>query len=127
MLGRIKHPCVVQMLDAYEDLGSNITNDIGADGQRQLHIVMELLPETLHAVIGVLDGQARDPQVTAELNTICVWQRRLDAGRLDWPLEERAWSTALNRGRGRGPIRHLHLLADRLGWLPEPGGWRRAI
>eukprot|EP00971_Amphidinium_carterae_P002262 44680-Amphidinium_carterae.2 len=29
------------------------------------------------------------PQVTAVLNTIRIWQRCLDAGQLEWPLEER--------------------------------------
>eukprot|EP00971_Amphidinium_carterae_P086028 1701838-Amphidinium_carterae.1 len=67
-------------------------------------------------------GPAGDPQVTADLNTTRIWQRRLDAGRLDWPLEERAWTTALDRGRERGPMRHLRLLADRLGWTTRPGG-----
>eukprot|EP00971_Amphidinium_carterae_P008420 166127-Amphidinium_carterae.1 len=28
-------------------------------------------------------GPAGDPQVTADLNTMRIWQRRLDAGRLD--------------------------------------------
>eukprot|EP00971_Amphidinium_carterae_P093920 1858619-Amphidinium_carterae.4 len=27
---------------------------------------------------------------------------------------------------GGGPIRHLRLLADRLGWVPMPGGWQLA-
>eukprot|EP00971_Amphidinium_carterae_P003897 77513-Amphidinium_carterae.2 len=29
----------------------------------------------------------------------------------------------LNRGKGHGPVRHLRLLADRLGWIFQPGGW----
>eukprot|EP00971_Amphidinium_carterae_P337250 6473971-Amphidinium_carterae.5 len=33
-----------------------------------------------------------------------------------------SWDTALERGHGRGPIRHLRLLADRLGWVPRIGG-----
>eukprot|EP00971_Amphidinium_carterae_P242668 4818288-Amphidinium_carterae.1 len=52
-------------------------------------------------------GPAGDPQVTADLNTVRIWQRRLNAGKLQWPLEERAWDTALAKGRGRGPIRRL--------------------
>eukprot|EP00971_Amphidinium_carterae_P120580 2389312-Amphidinium_carterae.2 len=65
-------------------------------------------------------GTAGDPQVTADLNTISIWQRRLDAGRLDWPLHNQVWVTALERGRGRGPIRHLRLL----GWIPMHGAWQ---
>eukprot|EP00971_Amphidinium_carterae_P057353 1133954-Amphidinium_carterae.1 len=34
-------------------------------------------------------GPAGDPKVTADLNTIRIWQRHLDAGRLEWPLEEK--------------------------------------
>eukprot|EP00971_Amphidinium_carterae_P040165 788377-Amphidinium_carterae.2 len=61
-----------------------------------------------------------DLEVTADLNTICIWQRRLDAGRLEWSPYDRAWRTALyiDRGRGRGPIRHLRFLLERLGWVP---------
>eukprot|EP00971_Amphidinium_carterae_P080962 1601901-Amphidinium_carterae.1 len=33
------------------------------------------------------------------------------------------WEHVLDKGRGRGPIRHLRLLANRLGWQPQPGGW----
>eukprot|EP00971_Amphidinium_carterae_P018737 369411-Amphidinium_carterae.1 len=68
-------------------------------------------------------GPAGDPQVTIDLNTVRAWQRKLNAGTLDWPLEPSAWEHALDKGRGRGPIRHLRLLADRLGWKPLPGGW----
>eukprot|EP00971_Amphidinium_carterae_P247480 4914041-Amphidinium_carterae.4 len=58
------------------------------------------------------------------MNTICIWQRSLEAGKLEWPLDNRVWDTALEKGRGRGPIRHLRLLADRLGWVPMRGGWQ---
>eukprot|EP00971_Amphidinium_carterae_P119182 2360941-Amphidinium_carterae.2 len=33
-------------------------------------------------------GPAGDQQVTADFNTISIWQRRLDAGTLEWPLEK---------------------------------------
>eukprot|EP00971_Amphidinium_carterae_P339855 6477881-Amphidinium_carterae.2 len=72
-------------------------------------------------------GPAGDPQVTADFNTIRIWQQRLDAGMPEWSLEERVWTTALDKGRGIGPIRHLRLLADRLGWIPQPGGWKFAF
>eukprot|EP00971_Amphidinium_carterae_P211682 4200382-Amphidinium_carterae.1 len=49
-------------------------------------------------------GPAGDPQVTADLNTIRAWQRKLNAGTLDWPLASEVWVGALLRGRGRGPI-----------------------
>eukprot|EP00971_Amphidinium_carterae_P091357 1808534-Amphidinium_carterae.1 len=68
-------------------------------------------------------GPAGDPQVTADLNTIRVWQRKLNIGTLVWPLEEGVWEIALNKGRGRGPIRHLKTLANRVGWVPHPQGW----
>eukprot|EP00971_Amphidinium_carterae_P169572 3359446-Amphidinium_carterae.1 len=67
-------------------------------------------------------GPAGDPQVTADLNTIRVWQRKLNTGTLEWPLDESMWDTALSKGRGRGPIRHLKTLADRFGWVPHPHG-----
>eukprot|EP00971_Amphidinium_carterae_P165904 3288554-Amphidinium_carterae.1 len=68
-------------------------------------------------------GPAGDPQVTADLNTIRAWQRKLHAGTLEWPLATEVWDGALLKGRGRGPIRHLRLLADRLAWVPADGGW----
>eukprot|EP00971_Amphidinium_carterae_P006532 128832-Amphidinium_carterae.1 len=69
-------------------------------------------------------GPAGDPQVTSDLNTIRAWQRKLNAGTLEWPLDTEVWERALAKGRGRGPIRHLRLLADRLAWTPAVGGWR---
>eukprot|EP00971_Amphidinium_carterae_P082088 1623617-Amphidinium_carterae.2 len=51
-------------------------------------------------------------------------RKRLDAGNLETPLDDRFWETALDKARGRGPIQHLTLLADRLGCIPQPGGWR---
>eukprot|EP00971_Amphidinium_carterae_P151951 3011548-Amphidinium_carterae.1 len=45
-------------------------------------------------------GPAGDPQVTADLNTIRVWQRKLNAGTLKWPLEQSIWNNALSKGRG---------------------------
>eukprot|EP00971_Amphidinium_carterae_P050923 1002665-Amphidinium_carterae.1 len=43
-------------------------------------------------------------EVTAALNTVRIWQRRLDAGKLEWPLSraldnrvwERTWSWTLS-------------------------------
>eukprot|EP00971_Amphidinium_carterae_P040484 794699-Amphidinium_carterae.1 len=32
-------------------------------------------------------GPAGDPQVTSDLNTIRAWQRKLNSGTLEWPLE----------------------------------------
>eukprot|EP00971_Amphidinium_carterae_P149329 2960634-Amphidinium_carterae.2 len=69
-------------------------------------------------------GPAEDPQVTADLNTNRVWQRKLNTGALVWPLDESVWETALNKGRGRGPIRHLKTLANRDGWVPHQQGWQ---
>eukprot|EP00971_Amphidinium_carterae_P111045 2199708-Amphidinium_carterae.2 len=68
-------------------------------------------------------GPAGDPQVTSDLNTIRACQRKLVAGPLEWPLDTEVWNRALHKGRGRGPIRHLRLLADRLAWIPAEGGW----
>eukprot|EP00971_Amphidinium_carterae_P300433 5969343-Amphidinium_carterae.1 len=68
-------------------------------------------------------GPAGDLQVTADPKTVRAWQRKLNAGTLDWPLEPSVWEHSLDRGRGRGPIRHLRWLADRLGWTPLPRGW----
>eukprot|EP00971_Amphidinium_carterae_P093330 1846797-Amphidinium_carterae.1 len=68
-------------------------------------------------------GPAGDPQVTCDLNTIRAWQRKLAAGTLQWPLATEVWDRDLTKGRGRGPIRNLRLLADRLSWVPAEGGW----
>eukprot|EP00971_Amphidinium_carterae_P276285 5482673-Amphidinium_carterae.1 len=51
------------------------------------------------------------------------WQRKLITGTLVWPLEENV-ENALGKGRGRGPIKHLKTLANRVGWVPQPGGWQ---
>eukprot|EP00971_Amphidinium_carterae_P074754 1477334-Amphidinium_carterae.1 len=60
-------------------------------------------------------GPAGDPQVfAADLSTVRAWQRKLAAGTLDWPLEPSVWEHALGKGWG---------LANRLGWMPQPGGW----
>eukprot|EP00971_Amphidinium_carterae_P152722 3027054-Amphidinium_carterae.5 len=69
-------------------------------------------------------GPVGDPQVTADLNTIRVWQRKLNTGTLVWPLDESVWEPALNKGRGRGPIRHLKTLANRAGWFPHQQRWQ---
>eukprot|EP00971_Amphidinium_carterae_P230398 4572703-Amphidinium_carterae.2 len=69
-------------------------------------------------------GPAGDPQVTADLSTIRVWQRKLNTGTLVWLLEQSVWEPALNKGRGRGPIRHLTTLANRIGWFPHQQGWQ---
>eukprot|EP00971_Amphidinium_carterae_P128041 2536286-Amphidinium_carterae.3 len=65
-------------------------------------------------------GPAGDPQVTADLNTIRVWQRKLKTGTLVWPVKEGVWETALNKGRKRGPILLLKFNdktpAIRVGW-----------
>eukprot|EP00971_Amphidinium_carterae_P070048 1386155-Amphidinium_carterae.1 len=50
--------------------------------------------------------------------------RKLNTGTLVWPLEESVWETALNKGRGIGPIRHLKTLPNRVGWVPHPQGWQ---
>eukprot|EP00971_Amphidinium_carterae_P230341 4571282-Amphidinium_carterae.2 len=67
-------------------------------------------------------GPSGDPRVTADLSTVRVWQRRVAAGEIIWPLSESnsdvSWEGALRRGRGRGPIRNLRQMADRLHWTP---------
>eukprot|EP00971_Amphidinium_carterae_P028110 553409-Amphidinium_carterae.1 len=68
-------------------------------------------------------GPAADPQVSADLSTVRVWHRRILAGKMDWPLQEHLWDSALRPGRGRGPIRNFKQLAERLGWTPALGGW----
>eukprot|EP00971_Amphidinium_carterae_P210719 4181373-Amphidinium_carterae.1 len=45
-------------------------------------------------------GPAGDPQVTSDLNTVGAWQRKLNAGTLEWPLETEVWERALAKGRG---------------------------
>eukprot|EP00971_Amphidinium_carterae_P090731 1796037-Amphidinium_carterae.1 len=43
---------------------------------------------------------------------------------MEWPLQDNLWDSALRLGRGRGPIRNLKQLAERLGWTPAlVGGW----
>eukprot|EP00971_Amphidinium_carterae_P132322 2620887-Amphidinium_carterae.1 len=67
-------------------------------------------------------GIKADPQVTLDLYTIRAWQRALQAGQL-WPPAETQWADASKGRRGRGPVRHLHSLCERLGWYPKPGGF----
>eukprot|EP00971_Amphidinium_carterae_P197477 3919154-Amphidinium_carterae.2 len=63
-------------------------------------------------------GPSSDPRVTADLSTVLLWQRRVAAGEVSWPLSDVSWEGALHRGRGRGPMRNLRQMADRLHWTP---------
>eukprot|EP00971_Amphidinium_carterae_P094512 1870755-Amphidinium_carterae.2 len=67
-------------------------------------------------------GIKADPQVTLDLYTIRAWQRALLDGQ-HWPPSEVQWADAAEGRRGRGPVRHLHSLCERLGWCPKPGGF----
>eukprot|EP00971_Amphidinium_carterae_P150993 2994494-Amphidinium_carterae.1 len=40
-----------------------------------------------------------------------------------WPPTETQWASANVERRGRGPIRHLHSLCERLGWYPKSEGF----
>eukprot|EP00971_Amphidinium_carterae_P219839 4364322-Amphidinium_carterae.1 len=60
-------------------------------------------------------GIKADPQVTLDLYTVRAWQRALLSGQ-SWPPTEAQWADATKGRRGRGPIRHLRALCDRLGW-----------
>eukprot|EP00971_Amphidinium_carterae_P203659 4041940-Amphidinium_carterae.1 len=51
------------------------------------------------------------------VNNYCRWHVGL-------ALDESVWEPALSKGRGRGPIRHLKTLANRVGWVPHPPGWQ---
>eukprot|EP00971_Amphidinium_carterae_P327378 6458705-Amphidinium_carterae.2 len=68
-----------------------------------------------------------DPRVVAGLSTVRVWQRRIAAGKVSWPLPMASWEGDLNRGRGRGLIRNLRQMADRLHWVPTDTGWRQDV
>eukprot|EP00971_Amphidinium_carterae_P077016 1521748-Amphidinium_carterae.3 len=72
------------------------------------------------------DGPAGDPQVAADLNTIRVWQHKLNSGTLEWPLEESVWDNAVSKGRGRRPVQHLKILANRVGCMLEKIKWDSA-
>eukprot|EP00971_Amphidinium_carterae_P158058 3132902-Amphidinium_carterae.1 len=48
-------------------------------------------------------GPAADPQVSADLSPVRVWHRCILAGKLEWPLSDNMWDSALRPGRGRGP------------------------
>eukprot|EP00971_Amphidinium_carterae_P056198 1108840-Amphidinium_carterae.1 len=67
-------------------------------------------------------GIKADPQVTLDLYTIRAWQRALLSGQ-QWPPSHTQWTDASKGRRGRGPLRHLKSLCDRLGWWPLPGGF----
>eukprot|EP00971_Amphidinium_carterae_P176201 3492570-Amphidinium_carterae.1 len=67
-------------------------------------------------------GIKADPQVTLDLYTIRAWQRALQIGQ-PWPPTETQWANAEVGRRGRGPVRHLHSLCQRLGWHPTPEGF----
>eukprot|EP00971_Amphidinium_carterae_P056281 1111000-Amphidinium_carterae.1 len=68
-------------------------------------------------------GPSGDPLVVADLSTVRVWQRCIAAGKVQWLFPMASWEGALNRGRGRGPIRNLRQMADRLYWVPTATGW----
>eukprot|EP00971_Amphidinium_carterae_P048289 951208-Amphidinium_carterae.1 len=63
-------------------------------------------------------GPTGDPRVSADLSTVRVWQRQLAAGMVTWPLFQTIWEGALRKGRGRGPICNLRMMADRFGSRP---------
>eukprot|EP00971_Amphidinium_carterae_P347774 6489957-Amphidinium_carterae.1 len=67
-------------------------------------------------------GIKADPQVTLDVYTIRAWQRALDDGQ-SWPPTATQWTDAKKGRTGRGPVRHLRSLCDRLGWEPRPGGF----
>eukprot|EP00971_Amphidinium_carterae_P045146 888379-Amphidinium_carterae.2 len=93
-----------------------------------VRITMPLVPgEPLEKAQTRNGGPAGDPQVNADLNTVRVWQRKLNTGTLEWPLDESIWDNSLSKGRGRGPIRHLKTLADRVGWVPHPKGSHQPV
>eukprot|EP00971_Amphidinium_carterae_P191710 3804035-Amphidinium_carterae.2 len=107
----------------------NRARALGLPAHVQARIVKSLHSVGLYgAEAGGITAQGmsdlRDPQASADLNTVRVGHRRVLAGQVTWPLEERLWSDALKDGRGRGPMRNLRLMADRLGWVPDEGGWR---
>eukprot|EP00971_Amphidinium_carterae_P054012 1063257-Amphidinium_carterae.1 len=70
--------------------------------------------------IALKGGIKADPQVTLDLYTIRAWQRALLEGR---PPSEEQWADAAKGRSGRGPVRHLRSLCDRLGWCPKPEGF----
>eukprot|EP00971_Amphidinium_carterae_P017235 340183-Amphidinium_carterae.1 len=61
-------------------------------------------------------GPLGAPQVSADLSTVRFWHRHILAGQVTWPLEARLWNDALETGRGRGAVRNLRMMANRLGW-----------
>eukprot|EP00971_Amphidinium_carterae_P198249 3934636-Amphidinium_carterae.1 len=63
--------------------------------------------------------------VAADFSTVKVWQRRIAAGKVTWPLTEVSWKWALTKGKGCGPTRNSRLMADRLNCIPTPDGWRQ--
>eukprot|EP00971_Amphidinium_carterae_P197372 3917589-Amphidinium_carterae.2 len=65
-------------------------------------------------------GVKADLQVTLDLCTIRAWQRALSSGELP---SQSQWAIADRGRRGRGPIRHLHALCNRLQWKPTVGGF----
>eukprot|EP00971_Amphidinium_carterae_P292268 5801930-Amphidinium_carterae.2 len=61
-----------------------------------------------------LTEKAESKQVTLDLYTIRAWQRALLTGQ-DWPPAAEEWRSAETGRRGRGPVRHLRSLCERLG------------
>eukprot|EP00971_Amphidinium_carterae_P068208 1350563-Amphidinium_carterae.2 len=60
-------------------------------------------------------GLKADPQVTLVLYTFRAWQRAL-LQQTPWPPSEDEWLKPDQGRRGRGPLRHLKSLCERLGW-----------
>eukprot|EP00971_Amphidinium_carterae_P205544 4079250-Amphidinium_carterae.3 len=74
-----------------------------------------------------LKGRVKaDPQVTLDLYTIRAWQRALLGGQ-QWPPSDAQWETATLGRRGRGPVRHLRTLCERLEWHPVVEGFATLI
>eukprot|EP00971_Amphidinium_carterae_P347116 6488956-Amphidinium_carterae.1 len=49
-----------------------------------------------------------------------VWHRRILAGKAEWPLE----AMPSNQEEAGGPIHNLKQMVNRLGSVPDVGGWK---
>eukprot|EP00971_Amphidinium_carterae_P071473 1413922-Amphidinium_carterae.2 len=101
-----------------KDLRASARGALGKETSLRCAAALELM---------VHGGPSGDPRVAADLSTVRVLQHCIAAGKVHWPLLKASWEgaleAALRRGRGRGPIRNLRQMADRLQWVPTATGW----
>eukprot|EP00971_Amphidinium_carterae_P265559 5268159-Amphidinium_carterae.1 len=72
-----------------KDLRASARGALGKGALLRRSAVLELMAH---------GGPFGDPRVAADLSTVRVWQHRIAAGKVQWPLPMASWAGALRRG-----------------------------